>query len=429
MQVNCRDTKEANSPPGQREPFQVGQYIILANKFIYVNRQMADFFCYSPEDMIQLPQVLDAVMPEDQKRLQDHMEQWLKKEEDIGSIRFLGRRKDGRPVWLEADGGACFLQDQWGLTGVVREVTRCWQREENPAPHDRGSEWNQMLEQRIQERTVEMEAANQQLKTMVDTLQHTQTRLIQSEKMAALGRLVAGVAHEINTPVGIGVTAASHLNQKTKQFAELYAQNKMKKSDLEKFVAVAVEASDIILSNLQHAAELIAGFKEVAVDQSSEAKRRFHVRKYIKEVLLSLRPALKKTRHQVIVNCPDDLEIDSYPGALSQIITNLIINSLVHAYEEDDTGKIILDVAREGDEVRFNYSNDGKAMDPETLSRIFEPFFTTRRGRGGTGLGMPTIYNLVTAKLGGTIHCESMEGRGTIFFIRFPLGGERSNNE
>lgn len=419
-------TTAAGSYADLTEKARTGSYIIVQEKFVYVSPRMAEIFGYSQEEMLKLPRALDVVMPEDRERVQAHMEKRLNQEMESVVARFCGCKKSGEPVLIEIHGGLYAFQEQLALTGTISDLS-CYKEQEADLqlPRQQFAAWNQQMEEKILERTTEMEAANQQLKTMVETLQQTQNRLVQSEKMAALGRLVAGVAHEINTPVGIGVTAASHLNQKARDFAALYTQGKMKKSDLEKFLAMAVEASDIILSNLRHAAELITGFKEVAVDQSSEARRRFPVRRYIDEVLLSLRPALKRTRHQVTVECPEELVIDSYPGALSQIITNLVINSLVHAYDEEDAGHIHFQVERQGDDIHFTYANDGKAMDQETLDRIFEPFFTTRRGRGGTGLGMPMIYNLVTTKLAGTIYCESEEGRGTVFHIRFPLGGEK----
>ncbi|WP_409346983.1 sensor histidine kinase [Paenibacillus sp. MBLB4367] len=261
----------------------------------------------------------------------------------------------------------------------------------------------------------------EQLQHALETLQSTQKQLVQSEKMVALGGLVAGIAHEINTPLGIGVTATSYMDQRTKEITALYSQNKMKKSDLDTYLQSAEETTSIIMSNLQRASELIRSFKQVSVDQSSEAKRRFKLKSYIEEVLLSLNPRIKKTKLCIRIDSPQgDIEVDTYPGAVSQIITNFIMNSTIHAYEADQAGTIRIGIAKLGGMLCINYSDDGKGMTPETVGKIFDPFFTTNRGGGGTGLGMNIVYNIVTQTFGGTIRCESELGRGTSFIIEIP---------
>ena len=181
----------------------------------------------------------------------------------------------------------------------------------------------------------------------------------------------------------------------------------------------------MILSNLNRASELIRSFKKVAVDQTSEQRRRFRLKEYLAEVLLSLRPKLKKSRVVVEVRCPDGLEIESYPGVFSQIITNLVVNSLTHAFEPDQRGRIVFDLKVENAYLSFDYTDDGKGMGSEILGKIFEPFFTTTRSKGGTGLGLHILYNLVTQTLGGSVRCESAPGRGTTFHIILPLGKEK----
>lgn len=270
------------------------------------------------------------------------------------------------------------------------------------------------LEQLVDERTQELSQALKDLKA-------TQKHLVESEKMAALGGLVAGVAHEINTPVGIGVTAASLIEQRTQKFVDLYKSGKMKRSDLEKFLETAAQSSQIMLSNLNRAAELVQSFKQVAVDQSSEQRRTFAVKAYLEEILLNLAPALKRTHHTIEIHCAENLLLDSYPGALSQIVTNLVMNSLVHAYDESNHGHIVFDIQRAGPRLIFQYMDDGKGIPRDHLRRIFEPFFTTRRGQGGSGLGLHIVYNQVTQKLNGTIRCESEVGVGTKFIIELPI--------
>ena len=239
--------------------------------------------------------------------------------------------------------------------------------------------------------------------------------------MAALGGLVAGVAHEINTPLGLGVTAASLLADKITDFVEIYKTGNMKRSDLQNFLNNIMQNSTMILSNLNRAGDLIASFKQVAVDRTSEAQRSFKIKEYLEEILLSLRGSLKKTNHQIKINGDEDLEVNSYPGAFSQIVTNLIINSLVHAYQDLDAGKLTFNFHQKGEMVIFEYTDDGAGIPPENLSKIFEPFFTTKRNQGGSGLGLHIVYNLVTQKLQGSIKCESQRGRGTKFLIKFPM--------
>jgi C4-dicarboxylate-specific signal transduction histidine kinase len=265
------------------------------------------------------------------------------------------------------------------------------------------------------------EGANQELSQALEHLQTTQSHLVEAEKMAALGGLVAGVAHEINTPVGIGVTAASLLEERTRAFRQAYQTGQMKRSDMEKYLDIAGQSSTMILNNLNRAAELIQSFKQVAVDQSSEKRRRFPVKAYLEEVLISLRPKLKRTQHSIEIFGPEELALDSYPGAFSQIVTNLVMNSLVHAYEPGEAGRLVFDLQQKGSYFVFEYTDDGRGIAKEHMSKIFDPFFTTKRGHGGSGLGLHIIYNLVTQKLGGTIRCESKEGQGTRFVIEMPI--------
>jgi len=273
---------------------------------------------------------------------------------------------------------------------------------------------NWELEKRVAARTAELEE-------MLDTLKRTQDHLVQSEKMAALGGLVAGVAHEINTPIGIGVTAVSFLEEKLEGLKEVMAGGASSKEETEKLIGDAIEAGSTIHNNLRRAVELIGSFKEVAADQASEERRRFNVNDYIDEVLLSLRPKYKRTRHAITVVCPDDLEINSYPGAFSQIITNCIINSLTHAFSDMDAGEMEIRVAVKADDLIFEYRDNGCGMSPEAAEKIFQPFFTTRRGAGGTGLGMYIVHNLVTQTLGGRITCDTRPEQGMTITVKIPM--------
>jgi len=267
---------------------------------------------------------------------------------------------------------------------------------------------NRDLERRVAERTAELESS-------IKVIKEAQAKLVQSEKMAALGGLVAGVAHEINTPVGVGITAASHLETATKDFEKLFEGEQMKKSDLSSFLSTSKEASRILLTNLTRAAQLIQGFKQVSVDQTAGVKRVIDIKEYIDKILLSLHPKIKQTKHKIEVICPDKLIVDTFPGALSQILTNLIMNSLNHAYKENESGTITISIKKNEGQLEIEYKDDGKGIDSEHINHVFDPFFTTKRASGGTGLGMNIVYNLVTQKLNGQINCVSKPGEGTLF--------------
>jgi predicted ATPase/signal transduction histidine kinase len=274
------------------------------------------------------------------------------------------------------------------------------------------------LEETVEERTAE-------LKQSLETIQETQDQLVQSEKMAAIGGLVAGVAHEINTPIGIAVSAASHLEDKTTDFVAKVESKKLKRSELDSYAKTAADSSNLILKNLSGAVKIVQGFKQVAVDQTSGERREFKLKPYIEDVLLSLKPKLKKTKHAVIVNCPDDLTLNSFPGALSQIISNLVMNSLIHGFEAMEKGEITFDAARDNETVILTYRDNGKGMNEKDLAKIFDPFFTTKRSQGGSGLGMHIVHNLVTQTLGGTISCESEPQNGMKIRIQVPITDEQ----
>lgn len=279
---------------------------------------------------------------------------------------------------------------------------------------------NVQLQQEVQERQLaeaQLQEKAQQLEQTLNNLRQAEDQLIQTEKMAALGGLVAGIAHEINTPIGIGVTAASLLMEKTIAFAALFKSGSMKRSDLDKFLDVAQQSSQMTLTNLNRAAELIQSFKQVAVDQSSESRRVFNLALYLEEILLQLSPKLKATQHQVEIQGDRALMLNSYPGAFSQTVTNLVMNSILHAYAPGEQGHILITFQQIDTHVFLEYTDDGNGIPAEHLGKIFEPFFTTKRGQGGSGLGLHIVYNLVTRKLGGTIRCESKLGEGTRFII------------
>lgn len=266
----------------------------------------------------------------------------------------------------------------------------------------------------------------QSLEESLDKLHRTQKEMIHSAKMAALGDLVAGVAHEVNTPIGVCVTASSFLAERTRQLKDLYEKGEMKRSDLEKYLALAEESSASVLTNLERAAELVQSFKKVAADQSSEEKRPFELKSYLEQILVSLRPQFKRTPHKVHMACPEGLTLDSYPGAIMQIMTNLIMNSLIHGFADGLPGEIFIEVETVEDAVSLSYRDTGVGMDKEQRDRIYDPFYTTKRGSGGTGLGMNIVYNLVTQTLKGSIVLETSPGQGAVFLLTLPKDPDRA---
>jgi signal transduction histidine kinase len=280
---------------------------------------------------------------------------------------------------------------------------------------------NEELEARVAQRTEQLAGANQELHQTLEDLKRTQSQLVLSEKLAALGELVAGISHEINTPVGIALSAGSTLAEKTRAINDLFAQGEMKRSDLIQYLSDSQEGIQMIFGNLGRASDLIRSFKMVSADQVSGTRRVFNVKEYIDEVLLSLRPKLKKTNHHIEVQCDPLLVIENYPGAFSQILTNLIINSLTHGFDANQAGQIRIEVNKTDSTLELHYRDTGKGLLPEIRNKIFEPFFTTARSQGSTGLGLHIIFNIVTRSLGGTIVCESTPGLGTAFHITMPV--------
>ncbi|MBF0516798.1 MAG: histidine kinase, partial [Nitrospirae bacterium] len=284
------------------------------------------------------------------------------------------------------------------------------------------------LEELVSERTNELNVTNLQLqediekrKIVEESLRHSQAQLVEAEKMAALGGLVAGVAHEINTPIGIAVTTASHLQDVTSKLSTAINNKTAKKDELFNYFNHATKSSELILLNLERTAELVKSFKMVAADQTSHEKRVFNVRDYVEKVINSLTPKLKQTSCEIVIDCPEDLQIDSYPGELAQIITNFVVNSLMHAFNPGDKGIMTIMIERNADSLSLRFSDNGKGIPQENLDKIFNPFFTTNRAGGGTGLGLHILYNLITQTFKGTISCESVVGQGTTFSITIPM--------
>ena len=265
-----------------------------------------------------------------------------------------------------------------------------------------------------------LEEQNAALENALTSLKDAQGELVRQEKLASLGRLVAGVAHEINTPLGICVTATSHLVEELKLTRADMAAGILDEDGLNQFFDIVHQSLRIMTTNTQRAAALVRSFKQVAVDQSSDDIRSFNLRKYLDEVLLSLQPKLKGKPVTIDIDCDDNINMASFPGAVSQVLTNMVVNSLVHGFEEGQPGRIKITGKVDGDFVNFEYSDDGVGMDTSTLGQLFDPFYTTKRGTGGSGLGAHILFNLVTGALGGTVKVASAPGMGLHYKLRFP---------
>lgn len=289
-------------------------------------------------------------------------------------------------------------------------------------------ELNLNLENKVKTRTSELLITQQQLKDNLqelreayDELKLTQNQLIESEKMASLGSLVAGVAHEINTPVGVSVTAASMLHNNTQQLMFKYNDEILTEEEFEDYLQTLNEGTDMVLRNLRNASSLIDSFKHVSVDQTIDEQRTIDLAKYIEEVAISLKPRYKSKVDSITIDCPDSIKILTYPGAIAQVITNLVLNSITHGFEAMEKGEITISLYRSDSAILFTYHDNGKGIPDNIKPKIFDPFFTTKKYEGGTGLGLHIVFNLVTHKLSGKLKAESTMDRGTTFVITLPL--------
>jgi C4-dicarboxylate-specific signal transduction histidine kinase len=272
---------------------------------------------------------------------------------------------------------------------------------------------NDDLESKVKKRTKAHEDT-------IETLRSARDQLLLSEKMSALGSLVSGVAHEINTPLSIGVTAASFLNERTRNLYEEWDEQSLTQDNLERFLKDAEESSRIIQNNLDQAARILSSLKQVAVDQQLDERREFELSSYINDIILSLKYQLKGGKHSIQADSNGVIMVDSYPGAITQILNNLVFNSITHGFEGREDGRIRISYDEDDGDVVMNYRDNGRGLSEEEYQRIFDQFYTTRRGSGGTGLGMNIVLKLVSERLKGSIVVSQGHSEGAGFTIRFP---------
>jgi signal transduction histidine kinase len=276
-----------------------------------------------------------------------------------------------------------------------------------------------------------LRASKEKAESALLELNAAQQNLIDAERLAALGGLVAGVAHEVNNPIGISLTVASSFARRTDQFeAEMKSSTALRRSQLEEFVRTSRDASQQLVSNLHRAAELIQSFKQVAVDRSHAERRQFSLGEATDQIIASLRPVLKRSPITLSVDVPEGLVVDGFPGSYGQILTNLFLNAANHAFPDGRSGAIAISARPRGnDDIEIIFADNGAGMSPDVQRQAFDPFFTTRRNEGGTGLGLHIVYNLVTQQLGGRMMLESRLGQGTTFRIIMPRAAKRSPAE
>lgn len=265
-------------------------------------------------------------------------------------------------------------------------------------------------------------------RAQAEAIAETKTREIYQsnrDKMTALGVLVAGVAHEVNTPLGLTYTLITHLQEHLTALTDKHRAGRLTATDAEKFLALAEETLRHATANLRKATELIESFKQVAVDQTCDARRTFDLETYLNEIVRSLTPALRKGHHQVEITVAGKIVFDSFPGALSQVVTNIVLNAVTHGFDGRSDGLIRIEAAQENSaHCRIRVVDNGKGIPAGVIARVFDPFFTTRRGQGGSGLGLHIAYNLVTQKLQGSIRCDSIDEQGTTITLVLPMSPE-----
>ena len=288
------------------------------------------------------------------------------------------------------------------------------------AQREQKEQSDKLFQREIEAKNAKLAESNQELESTILELKSTQDKLVNSEKMAALGGMVQGVAHELNTPIGLSITGASHIKNDTARIVKLLSENKMKRSDLDDYFTETGNLTTSICVSLDKAASLIRSFKLVSVEQHEELKQVFDVRENLVDILYSIGPSLKEKKIELINNIDEGISLCSYPGVFYQIYTNLINNAVLHGFEGREKGSITIAANYEQDGLHMTFTDDGIGMSPEVLKKVFEPFFTTKRANGGTGLGMNIIFNLVNEKLFGNIEVSSELEHGTTFSFLIP---------
>ncbi|MDB5887726.1 MAG: ATP-binding protein [Rhodocyclales bacterium] len=413
-----RDSEQKFSSLFHESPIPLALMRQADGAYLDVNRALAYELGTSPNEMIgeRAGKMGFYADPDEQQKLFD----LLAREGHVDDYEMRMQKVDGSVIDCQVHLRIMHIDEPCVLSAIVDiSALRAAQR--------KVEELNLSLEQRVVERTRALADANHELENALERLQRTHTELVQSEKLAALGSLVAGIAHELNTPIGNCVMVASTLRDLGKDFRERMATG-LKRSMLETFVSETESAADILVRNLIAAGELITSFKQVAVDQTSSQRRSFALREVVREIVVTMQPMFRKTPFVIEEDIPDGIWLDSYPGPFGQVVTNLLGNTLLHAFDGRKNGIVRLTAEADDGYVIFRCTDDGVGISPAHLHKIFDPFFTTKLGRHGTGLGLNIVHNIVTGVLGGDINVDSEPDYGTSFTLRMPRHAPRRGN-
>ena len=377
-----------------------------------INDQYAAMLGYSAAEMAQRigDDFRNIVHPDDVASAGQVWEAHLAGATPLYQAEFRVMHKDGHWVWIMSH-GKVWSRDKEGralnVSGIHLDVSAI------KTAQARLEELNSQLELRVEERTAELEATLEQLR-------ESQQSLASSEARATMSTLVAGLSHEMGTPLGNSVIAANTVSSGTRDFRHLLGEGGIKRSDLHQFIDLVEQGADIIAGNLGRANALMKNFRQVAADQASEQRRTFDLAQAVREILQTLSPTLKRHPHRITVDIADGIAMDSLPGPLGQILINLINNAYLHAFDGMAQGDLVIRAQAQGDWVEMEVRDNGRGIPQENLKKMFEPFFSTKIGEGGTGLGMAIVQNLLTKTLGGSIDVQSTVGQGTAFMLRFP---------
>ncbi len=390
---------------------------IYFDEIEYLSKGVFELIAYTKEQILESkPSYLDIILPSYKKEYKEKIKTAIENKSPY-HIRYEIKtfNDEIKTVYEIGIGVYDSSYKLIAIEGSISDITELSQAQ------NKILKLNANLEHTVYERTVELEESNKELQRLISSSKQSHQHLLQSEKMASLGSLVAGVSHEINTPIGLALMGITHFSDITCDIEKSYKENKLDEKDFELYLETSNELANTITTSLIRAADLIKSFKQIAVDQSSEEIRTFDLEAYVKEVLLSIRNKTKKTKHKINIICKKKIIISSYPGAISQIITNLVMNSISHAFKNKEEGIINIHLEQDMKRIHISYSDNGIGIKKEYLAQIYDPFFTTAREEGGSGLGLNILYNIVTSKLKGSIKCNSMVDVGTEFKITFIL--------
>ena len=388
---------------------QDGLSLLIDNQFIDCNKALLDMFGYSSKEEILglTPMDLSPEYQADGRRSVDVVADNAKQVAGYGNkmLEWQHQRADGSLFWTEIIVIEIKLNGGPAIYAITRDISE-----------------KKALQEKIISRNEALKATNRSLSETIESLKLAQSKLVESEKMASLGSLVAGVAHEINTPVGIGLTGITQLMEECRDIQTRYEQGNLTENDFEDYLNSASELAGMIKKNIDRTAQLVRSFKQVAVDQTSEEDREVNLNQYLDEIFYSLSSVLRKAKVVVATECRNDINVETNPGLLPQVAPNLIMNSVNHGFKDRDAGNIYIGISEQEDNMFImQYRDDGRGINKENLSRIFDPFFTTNRSHGGTGLGLNITYNIITNALGGSITCNSEENKGVEFIIKFKV--------